>query len=101
METNEDELKSSLIYILTNAGNAHQVYEKEVLDGKRDEDWANWYADYLVKNGINEILDTDFTRSEMENVLRDAADEQKKVKSKLGWSVFYYEYIIKRVNGGG
>lgn len=30
------------------AAEAHHEYEKHALDGKRDEQWAGWYAAYLM-----------------------------------------------------
>jgi len=31
------------------AEGAHAVYQREALHGVRDENWANWYAEYIAK----------------------------------------------------
>ena len=33
---------------LADAGNAHHEYESSVLRGARDEQWAGWYAAYVL-----------------------------------------------------
>lgn len=39
---------ADLAAALRRAAQAHSVYEKESLGGERDENWPDWYADYLV-----------------------------------------------------
>jgi hypothetical protein len=39
--------------LLREAEAAHGKYETEELDGVRDEQWADWYADFIV-NRLNE-----------------------------------------------
>ena len=38
----------TLARLLREAEKAHAQYEKEL--GKRDENWAEWYAEYIVKH---------------------------------------------------
>ena len=38
------ELKAALVA----AGSAHHEYQKNALSGQRDEQWAAWYAAYLL-----------------------------------------------------
>ena len=35
---------------------AHGAYETTVLGGARDEDWAVWYAAYLLEHGLERHL---------------------------------------------
>lgn len=35
---------------------AHGAYETTVLGGERDEDWADWYAAYLLDHGLEDLL---------------------------------------------
>jgi hypothetical protein len=41
--------KEELATLLREAEAAHGVYEKEELGGVRDEEWASWYAEFIVK----------------------------------------------------
>ena len=45
--------KEELIRLLREAEKAHGEYEKDVLGGKRDDDWASWYAEFIV-NALRE-----------------------------------------------
>lgn len=40
--------KDELTRLLSEAEEAHGQYEKEQLGGARDEDWAQWYAEYIL-----------------------------------------------------
>ncbi len=51
--------------LLTQAGNAHHIYEQTVLKGVYDEDWATWYADYLIQNGLGTLLNQPMTTGQL------------------------------------
>ena len=42
--------------LLREAEAAHGAYETDVLDGVFDEDWAAWYAAYLLDHGLENHL---------------------------------------------
>ena len=48
-----DLTKEELTGLLQDAEAAHGVYESEELGGVRDEEWAAWYAEFIV-NALNE-----------------------------------------------
>ena len=43
-----DLTREELTRLLREAEKAHARYEKNVLGGKRDADWASWYAEFIV-----------------------------------------------------
>ena len=43
----KDLTKDELERLLIEAKEAYAVYEEEM--GEPDEDWAEWYADYIIK----------------------------------------------------
>ena len=43
-----DLTKEELTRLLREAEKAHGQYEKEELGGERDEEWAAWYAEFIV-----------------------------------------------------
>jgi len=45
--------KEELTGLLRQAEEAHGKYEKEELGGVRDEEWAAWYAEFIV-NALRE-----------------------------------------------
>jgi hypothetical protein len=42
--------------LLELAGRAHGHYEATELHGVYDQDWARWYAGYVVEQGISALL---------------------------------------------
>ena len=48
-----DLTKEQLTSLLRAAEEAHGHYEKEELGGVRDEEWAPWYAEFIV-NALRE-----------------------------------------------
>jgi hypothetical protein len=40
--------KEELTSLLKEAEKAHGEYEKTELGGVRDQDWASWYAEFIV-----------------------------------------------------
>jgi len=53
METTPE---TAIAALLREAETAHGVYEKDVLGGVFDEDWAAWYAAYLLDNDLRDHL---------------------------------------------
>ena len=53
METTQE---SAIAALLREAEAAHGAYETEVLGGVFDDDWAAWYAKYLLDHGLGDLL---------------------------------------------
>jgi hypothetical protein len=45
-----------IIQLLEQAGQAHGRYEESELKGVYDQQWARWYAGYVVEQGISALL---------------------------------------------
>lgn len=48
--------EAAVTALLREAEAAHGEYETSVLGGVRDEEWADWYAAYLLDHGLEELL---------------------------------------------
>jgi hypothetical protein len=53
METTQE---SAIAALLRETEAAHGAYETDVLGGVFDEDWAAWYAKYLLDHGLGDHL---------------------------------------------
>ncbi|MBW3634300.1 MAG: hypothetical protein KY456_14860 [Chloroflexi bacterium] len=53
METTQE---SAIAALLRETEAAHGAYETDVLGGVFDEDWAAWYAKYLLDHGLRDHL---------------------------------------------
>jgi hypothetical protein len=61
--------------LLSEAKDAHGVYEKDELDGVYDEAWPDWYAAYLVDHGIAAILGRPISVGELAAFLTTSWEE--------------------------
>lgn len=51
-----DDRTRAVSALLTEAEQAHGVYETTVLGGVYDKEWAAWYAAYAVEHGIADLI---------------------------------------------
>ncbi len=71
--------------LLTQAGAAHHEYEQTQLKGKTDGAWADWYAEFLVKHGVQDIVGAQVTARQLSQGLIQATDSHRKEQSGLAW----------------
>lgn len=63
------ERHAALAALLSDAGDAHGAYERDALGGRYDDDWATWYAAYLVAHGFADALGRPITAEEVRDLL--------------------------------
>lgn len=88
--------------LLSRAEAAHSKYEQQELGGKRDEKWPQWYATYLVRNGLPSLLslnaDTDKARQELGARLGQQlaqADQLYRAEAPTEiWQDYYAKYLL-------
>ena len=86
------ELRDDIGKLLLDTGRAHHAAFAET-DGV-DPEWPIWYAEYLqVKLG--NLLDTQFTRSELIYLLV-MADREQAQSTGGDWLMFYADFFIDR-----
>lgn len=51
--------------LLDQAGRAHGAYEETELKGVYDQEWARWYANHVVEQGLNALLSHAVTVDQM------------------------------------
>jgi hypothetical protein len=83
--TNPENVKN-IAALLIQAGSAHHVYEQTVLKGVYDQDWPNWYADYLVQHALNSLLTRPLSVAEVSQLLASSTEQHKVVHSTQSWA---------------
>ena len=87
------ELENQIILLLHRTGNAHGQYETTVLNGVYDVNWAPWYADWAIQNGLNELLGTRFDAGSLGRLLHDINEDHRREGYGLSWA----EYTARRL----
>jgi hypothetical protein len=85
--TNPENIKN-ITTLLTQAGSAHHVYEQTVLNGVYDQDWSNWYADYLVQHALNSLLPRSLNVAEVSQLLASSTAQYKAADSSQSWAEY-------------
>lgn len=75
--------------LLAQAGEAHHIYERDVLNGVYHEDWYGWYADYVIEHGIAALLGREISSEEMAGALQRVSAEHKASGSTEAWTTYY------------
>ena len=60
-----------------------------------DPEWPLWYADYL-RERLSDLLDANFTRSELVYMLLLVANEQPLRAPGANWARYYARFFIAR-----
>ena len=56
MNNQSTDLTTQISHFLRRTAKAHDQFEQESLGGNRDEEWANWYAQYMLDNGFLDLF---------------------------------------------
>jgi hypothetical protein len=87
MTTERSALISSLAQLLHQTSEDHHVAFKET-DGV-DPDWSIWYADHLIENGIEKMLDARLLKSDLIYLLVAADKEINAHAPGAHWEPWY------------
>jgi hypothetical protein len=89
MTTNTEQISQ----LLHEAGETHhRVYR--IVDGA-DDDWASWYADWLVRlSELPALLGTNPVRSELTYLLVGLDKEYAAAQSGESWETYYAKRIL-------
>ncbi len=84
--------KSKLADLLSEAAEAHHHYETDVLK-QADNDWAGWYAEYLMQHGAANALPRPLAVDQLAARLSEYAAAFEAQKPAGSWQDFYAERL--------
>jgi hypothetical protein len=76
--------------LLVEASEAHDTYEKAELDGVYDQDWAQWYATYVIEHGLSLLLRHAVTVPQLADFLAETNLDYQRVdrESDSDWATY-------------
>jgi hypothetical protein len=79
------------------AEQAHGEYERSVLNGVYDQNWADWYAQYAIDQGIKTLLGAPLSTEQLSQLLSQSYEQYKaeQVKSQH-WATYTAQKLVKR-----
>ncbi len=72
--------------LLSQAGEAHHEYEQNQLGGEYDQNWPTWYADYIIKQGLGNLLNREVSTEQLGQFLSQSNEEYKKENPSQSWA---------------
>jgi hypothetical protein len=92
-----EDRKNAIVALLREAEANHADYERNVLNGERDDDWPTWYASYLLENGLGDLLPGDaIDASVLATVLAQLDEDYRRQRLALPWPEFYARRLLAR-----
>jgi len=89
---------SRIAALLGQTAEAHREYEIQALGGENDDNWPEWYAQYLRQNGLGDLLDGMPGRERvvdaLEENLRRADESFLAGGGGENWPAYYAEFIL-------
>ncbi|MDZ7705654.1 MAG: hypothetical protein U5L04_14360 [Trueperaceae bacterium] len=81
-ESQRDEIAA----MLSRAGEAHHRYEQSELGGQRDEEWAQWYTDWLLEHGLSQTLAPSVSAEQIRDILAESSNTPASEADEVGWA---------------
>jgi hypothetical protein len=89
-----EELKAAIAALLHKTGEDHHIAFKAT-DGV-DADWSIWYADHLLKNGLDKMLEATILKSDLIYMLVSADKEIQARAPGASWENYYANFFVDR-----
>ncbi len=61
-----------------------------------DEAWADWYANWALANGMNNLLGTSFTLEQFSRILSEINEAHKQTDQHENWASFTARLLVDR-----
>jgi hypothetical protein len=80
---------------LQKAKEAHNQFEKIELGGQFDEQWADWYADYLVTSGLPGLLGKEPDIDQLASQLNEITQRHKAERTAENWADYAARELLE------
>jgi hypothetical protein len=85
--------------LLSRAGAAHHTFEQNELGGVYDADWPAWYADWVLQNGLNDLLGNDLDVNTLGPLLAEINNTHQQADTDLSWAQFTAQVLAETYKG--
>ena len=81
--------------LLIQTEQAHGQYEQTILNGIYDQNWAVWYANYAIEQGIEKAPNRSFSREQLSQFLSQSYEQYKAEKSQKTWAAYTAQKLME------
>lgn len=90
-----DLMQEKLAKLLSDAQNAHHDYETTELEGVFDEQWPQWYADFLMSNGFADLLAVEADMDQLASRLSEISQRHKAERIDESWADYTAHNLLE------
>jgi hypothetical protein len=94
MSQEQTQRKETIAALLHQTGEDHLATHRET--NGDDPDWPIWYADHLLENGFDTLLDAKLTKSELIYLLVLVDKQQRSAAPGVPWEQYYADFFVTR-----
>jgi len=94
MNEEKRQLREKIAALLHQTAEDHHVAYKET-DGV-DPDWSLWYADHLLKQSFDKLLDAKLLKSDLIYLLVLVDKQQMSEAPGSHWENYYADFFVRR-----
>jgi hypothetical protein len=94
MNEEQKQSKETIAALLHQTGEDHLVTHKET--NGDDPDWSIWYADHLLENGFDTLLDAKLLKSDLIYLLVLVDKQQRSEAPGVHWEKYYADFFVNR-----
>ncbi|MBC7969657.1 MAG: hypothetical protein H7Z11_05930 [Verrucomicrobia bacterium] len=81
--------------LLIQAEQAHGQYEQTILNEVYDQDWAIWYANYAIDQGVEKVLNRSFSGERLSQFLSQSYEQYKAEQSQKTWAAYTAQKLVE------
>lgn len=90
-----DIVQEKLAALLQQAKEAHTQFEKIELEGKFDEQWEAWYADYLVTSGLPGLVGKEPDMDQLASLINEISQRHKAERTAESWADYAARELLE------
>jgi hypothetical protein len=83
--------------LLIQAEQAHGQYERTVLHGVYDQNWASWYANYAIDQGIGQYLNRQLSTEQLSQFFSQSYSQYQAESSQQIWAAYTAQKLVKEL----
>ena len=95
LQSMSDIIQEKLSSLLQQAKDTHAQFEKMELGGQYDQQWAAWYADYLVTSGLPGLIGSEPDVDQLASQLNEIIQRHKAERTAEDWADYSARELLQ------
>ena len=85
-------------HLLVNTVQNHHQYQESQLKGEYNIHWSDWYASFLLENGLEELWGKKISQEELSALLVQLDAEYNSEEREMNWPAYYADKMVNKAD---